>query len=254
MKVCLIKQPSGIGDILFCQKISKVIQQTTDYKHIIWPVAPVYSYLNEYMGDDDLIFPSEDSDFPLKEVYQSGSVQAIQTDDFIFVPLQTADYVVSPCKCHNNPRAHGHIKYNFCNIDYLDWKDYLAFRRFEEREAALIEHLGLNILEPYNIINKSCGTPPHCMYRDNIKPDNDYKNVYMEPIEGFTLFDWIKVFEHAKEIHTMETGVYYILDKMGLDNVYIYSKYTSQWNPERHLPDDFSYMKDHCNPKWRYVN
>ena len=52
----------------------------------------------------------------------------------------------------------------------------------------------------------------------------------------------------------METGVYYILDKMGLDNVYIYSKYTSQWNPERHLPDDFSYMKDHCNPKWRYVN
>ena len=253
-KICLIKQPAGFGDILFCQKIAKVIQETTDYKHIIWPVAPVYSYLSEYMGDDDLIFPSEDSDFPLKEVYQSGSVQAIQTDDFIFVPLQTADYVLSPCKCHNNPRAHGHIKYNFCNIDYLDWKDYLAFRRFEEREAALIEYLGLNILEPYNVINKSCGTPPHCEYRENIKPDNDYKNVYMEPIEGFTLFDWIKVFEHAKEIHTMETGVYYILDKMGLDNVYIYSKYTSQWNPERHLPDDFSYMKDHCNPKWRYVN
>ena len=253
-KICLVKQPAGFGDILFCQKIAKVIQETTDYKHIIWPVAPVYSYLSEYMGDDDLIFPSEDSDFPLKEVYQSGSVQAIQTDDFIFVPLQTADYVLSPCKCHNNPRAHGHIKYNFCNIDYLDWKDYLAFRRFEEREAALIEYLGLNILEPYNVINKSCGTPPHCEYRENIKPDNDYKNVYMEPIEGFTLFDWIKVFEHAKEIHTMETGVYYILDKMGLDNVYIYSKYTSQWNPERHLPDDFSYMKDHCNPKWRYVN
>ena len=253
-KICLIKQPAGFGDILFCQKIAKVIQETTDYKHIIWPVAPVYSYLSEYMGDDDLIFPSEDSDFPLIELYQSGCVQAIQTDDFIFVPLQTADYVLSPCKCHNNPRAHGHIKYNFCNIDYLDWKDYLAFRRFEEREAALIEYLGLNILEPYNVINKSCGTPPHCEYRENIKPDNDYKNVYMEPIEGFTLFDWIKVFEHAKEIHTMETGVYYILDKMGFDNVYIYSKYTSQWNPERHLPDDFSYMKDHCNPKWRYVN
>ena len=115
MKVCLVKQPSGIGDVLFCQKIAKVIQQTTEYKQVIWPVAPVYSYLSEYMGDDDLYFPTEDSDFPLKEVYQSGSVQVIQTDDFIFVPLQTADYVLSPCKCHNNPRAHGHIKYNFCN-------------------------------------------------------------------------------------------------------------------------------------------
>ena len=87
MKVCLIKQPSGIGDILFCQKIAKVIQQTTEYKQIIWPVAPVYSYLSEYMGDDDLHFPSDDSDFAFKEVYESGSVQAIKPDDFLFLPF-----------------------------------------------------------------------------------------------------------------------------------------------------------------------
>ena len=160
----------------------------------------------------------------------------------------------SACTCHNNPRAHGHIKYNFCDMEYHDWKDYVAFRRFEDRECALIEHLGLNILEPYNLINKSCGTPPHCEYRNNIKPDNDYKNVYMEPIEGFSLFDWLKVCEHAKEIHTMETGLWYLLDKINLENVYIYSKYTSEWNPEKHLPDDFSYMRDQCNPNWTLVN
>ena len=254
MKPCLIKQPAGFGDIIFCQKIAKILQEKTEYKKIIWPVAPVYSYLNEYMGDDDLYIPNETDDFPCKEVYQSGSIAVLKSEEFFFIPLQSSDSMFSACTCHNNPRAHGHIKYNFCDMEYHDWKDYVAFRRFEDRECALIEHLGLNILEPYNLINKSCGTPPHCEYRNNIKPDNDYKNVYMEPIEGFSLFDWLKVCEHAKEIHTMETGLWYLLDKINLENVYIYSKYTSEWNPEKHLPDDFSYMRDQCNPNWTLVN
>ena len=253
-KICLIKQPAGFGDIIFCQKIAKILQEKTEYKKIIWPVAPVYSYLNEYMGDDDLYFPNETDDFPCKEVYQSGSIAVLKSEEFFFIPLQSSDSMFSACTCHNNPRAHGHIKYNFCDMEYHDWKDYVAFRRFEDRECALIEHLGLNILEPYNLINKSCGTPPHCEYRNNIKPDNDNKNVYMEPIEGFSLFDWLKVCEHAKEIHTMETGLWYLLDKINLENVYIYSKYTSEWNPEKHLPDDFSYMRDQCNPNWTLVN
>jgi len=253
-KYCIIKQPAGFGDILFCQKIAKVFQENTEYKEIIWPVAPVYSFIQEYMGDDNLHFPREDEDFPFKEVYESNSYSCLQSDQFLFIPLQTADYTLSPCTCHGSRRAHGHIKYNFCNVDYLDWKNYLAFRRFEDRENALVKHLGLDLNEPYNLINKSCGTPPRCEYRENIKPDNDYKNIYMDPIEGFSLFDWCKVFEHAQEIHTMETGVWYVLDKLGLENVYIYSKYTSDWNPEKHLPDDFSYMKDNCNPNWKLIN
>lgn len=253
-KYCIIKQPAGFGDILFCQKIAKVFQENTEYKEIIWPVAPVYSFIQEYMGDENLHFPREDEDFPFKEVYESNSHSCLQSDQFLFIPLQTADYTISSCKCHGSRRDHGHIKYNFCNVDYLDWKDYLSFRRFENREDALIEYLGLDLNEPYNLINKSCGTPPRCEYRENIKPDNDYKNIYMDPLEGFSLFDWCKVFEHAQEIHTMETGVWYVLDKLGLENVYIYSKYTSDWNPEKHLPDDFSYMKDNCNPNWKLIN
>ena len=71
MKTVLIKQPAGIGDILFCQKIAKVIQENTEYKSVVWPVAPVYSYLEEYMGDDDLHFPVNTDDFPFKEVYDN---------------------------------------------------------------------------------------------------------------------------------------------------------------------------------------
>jgi hypothetical protein len=71
----------------------------------------------------------------------------------------------------------------------------------------------------------------------------------MEFYDDVNLFDWIKVFENAKEIHTVETSVYYILEKLNLENVYIYAKPTPQ-----NRANDFSYMKDHCSKKWKYIN
>ena len=65
------------------------------------------------MGDDDLHFPRQDEDFPLKEYINVIVTVAYSQSRFLFIPLQTADHILSPCKCHGNPRAHGHIKYNF---------------------------------------------------------------------------------------------------------------------------------------------
>lgn len=253
-KICLIKQPAGLGDILFCQKIAKIIQSETDYKKIIWPVSPQYSYLKDYLIGDNIDFVSETDQFLYKDFYNSGHVYMIQEDNFLYVPLDTSSFIEKTCNCHNNPRAHGHMKYNFCNIDYLDWKDYLEFKRDEERENNLIKKLQLNIDEPYNLINKNCGTYPDYLTTERISPKNNFKNVYMDFYEGVHIFDWVKVFEHAKEIHTMECGVYYILDKLNLENVHIYSKYTSEWDGGENREDDFSYMKTHCNKKWRFIN
>ena len=38
MKPCLIKQPAGIGDIFFCQKIARYMAYH-GYQ-IIWPLSP----------------------------------------------------------------------------------------------------------------------------------------------------------------------------------------------------------------------
>lgn len=253
-KICLIKQPAGIGDILFCQKIAKVVQEETQYKKVIWPVSQQYHYLSNYLIGDDITFPLEIDDFPYKDVYNGGSVYMIENENFLFIPLQSSNSVEGRCKCHDNERAHGHMKYNFCNISYLDWKDYFEFKRDQEREDNLIKLLELDISEPYNVINSNCGTYPHVLTTQRIFPNNNFKNVYMNFYDGVNIFDWAKIFENAKEIHTMECGVYYILDKMNLENVYIYSKYTSEWNNGNNGQDDFSYMKDHCNKKWRFVN
>jgi hypothetical protein len=253
-KICLIKQPAGIGDILFCQKIAKVIQEETEYKKIIWPVSEQYYYLKDYLICNDIEFPIETENFLYKDIYLSNSLYMIKEDNFLYVPLETSSFVEGHCKCHDNSRAHGHMKYNFCNISYSNWKDYFKFNRNFEREDNLIKLLGIDINEPFNLINKNCGTYPNILTTQRICPNNNFKNIYMEFIDGINIFDWIKIFKHAQEIHSMECGVYYILEKLNLDSVHIYSKYTSEWDDGKNRIDDFSYMKDHCNKKWRFIN
>lgn len=248
-KVCVIKQPAGIGDIFFCQKIAQSVRTETVYKKIIWPVASTYSYLKDYMIAEGVEFVDENSEFSYKEVYNLNSLYMVQTDDYLFVPLQTSDYVQKTCKCHNNHLAHGHMKYDFCNVDYSDWKSYFNFKRDNKRENSLIEKVGLDITKPFNLINNNCGTYPNYGKREDLVPDNDYPNVYMDFYEGVNLFDWTKIFENAVEIHTVETSTYYILEKLNLENVYIYAKPTPQ-----NRANDFSYMKDHCNKNWKYIN
>jgi|TARA_R110000824_G_scaffold101327_2_gene240699 hypothetical protein len=242
-KVCLIKQPAGIGDIFFCQKIAKLVLSKGNYNKIIWPVVQQYSYLNEYMGTEQIDFCSEQDDFMHKDLYHSNYLQIYKTDDVVYVPLFTSDRVITL----PNPRAHGHMKYKFCNMSCQNWKDYFDFKRNYDREKALVERLGVDINEKYNIVNKNYGTFPDYLTREDVEPNNNYKNVYMDFYDDVRLFDWLTLFENAHEIHTMECGVHYLLEKLNLENVFIYSKFFA------HADDDFSYMKDHCSEKWTYI-
>ncbi len=54
-KVCIIKQPAGIGDIFFCQKIAQSVLADTDCVKVIWPVSSIYSYLKDYPTDTKII-------------------------------------------------------------------------------------------------------------------------------------------------------------------------------------------------------
>ena len=65
MKPCLIKQPAGIGDVFFCQKIARVMMQN-GYQ-IIWPLRPDIYWIKDYIKDID--FPTTDDEFIGKEIY-----------------------------------------------------------------------------------------------------------------------------------------------------------------------------------------
>ena len=49
MKPCLIKQPAGIGDIFFCQKIARYMMHHG--YDVIWPVLPSISWIKDYIKD-----------------------------------------------------------------------------------------------------------------------------------------------------------------------------------------------------------
>jgi hypothetical protein len=238
-KTYIIKQPAGIGDIIFCQKIAKNFAE--DGNRVIWIVSPSYFYIKDYLIGD-IEYYSESEDFPHKDIYNSQN----STEDILVVDLQSADAFIRSCHCHRNSLAHGHMKYNRLGISYHDWQDYFEFKRNAERENRLIEKLGIDISKPYNIINNNFGTYPNYLSRNDIYTLNGFSNIYMEFIEGTHIFDWLKILENAQEIHTVETSFVYLLEKLDINNVSVYSRYPG-------INDDFSYMKDNFKSKWRYI-
>ena len=56
-KICLIRQPAGIGDIFFLQKIAKHYL-SLGYE-ILWPVISQFSYIKNYIKVDGITFVDE---------------------------------------------------------------------------------------------------------------------------------------------------------------------------------------------------
>ena len=59
------------------------------------------------------------------------------------------------------------------------------------------------------------GTPPATASR-RVEYNGDKKIIKLEHVEGYSVFDWCKVFENAAEIHMIETCFLYILEKLTL--------------------------------------
>ena len=245
MKPCLIRQPAGIGDILFTQKIAKKLLETGRCSKVIWPVIEQYNYLQQYIGTPDISYIDEREDFIYKELYASPMNTLYENDDILYIPLQHSDQTTTL----PDPRAHGQIKYKFCNLDFKDWKDYLTLKRDKRREEHFADCLNFNYNKKFNLINKNYGSPPGNITRDDISPLNGYQNLYMEFYPNIHLFDWMSIMARAEEIHTIETSLCYILEKMNIKNVNVYSKYTVN----NDSVDDFGYIKENYDSAWKYI-
>ena len=69
MRPCLIKQPAGIGDVFFCQKIARVMMEKG--YDVIWPLRPDIHWIQRYIKD--IWFPMTTDDFPMKDIYFRGA-------------------------------------------------------------------------------------------------------------------------------------------------------------------------------------
>jgi hypothetical protein len=231
-KICLIRQPAGIGDIFYTQKIAKsyISQGYT----VVWPVISEFEFIKDYIKIDGLIFVNENADFPNRHIYIGGGSQPTTIDETVYLPIQNFDR-------HYPNISVMQAKYEMMNMDSSDWVNYFEFERNLEREQKLIDHYGAQDKE-FVFVNRMYGSPPDskpCVHMGQFE-----NSIEMEYLGWDNLFDWIGLLLKAKHIYTVETSILYIISKLGLKNVTVYS---------RHNPPSFHQVEHIFDKDLKYI-
>lgn len=199
MKYCLIKQPAGLGDIMFLQKIAHVHKQQGF--EVIWPVNEPYKWIGNHIPF--FTFPSVNDDFPLKEQYNSAS--ACST-------ISIGEHIIITTDGCGNGSEIMKSKYDVCGISWQDWADYNIFTIDNQKSYQLFEKLGLSADKPYALSMKQMGSPPNHVSNINIPTDTHLPVYYIEMVEGYTLFDWCLIIEYAEELYLEGSSPVYIIE------------------------------------------
>lgn len=216
-KICLLKQPIGLGDIFYLQKFAHLIK-LKGYS-IVWPLRDDIFWISEYMNG--INFCKLSDEFPHKDIYYSGHF-LYEENNFLFL---------SPDGYQVPEKSIMESKYLLINENDTQWYDYFNFNRKLDKEQDLFFNiLNLSLDDNYIFINKLASIDAR---RSDVL-DNlvfDYKVIELSFINGFNLFDWSMVIENACEIHTVHTGVNYIIDKLNIKAI-IYNMYQGLHHPD----------------------
>lgn len=234
-KICVIRQPAGLGDILFSQKIAFKLKEK--YKlNVVWPVSEKNLSVRKYLLSP-VQFCNINEDFKFKELFNFREI--IDNDNVLYIPLQDADqYYPGLCMMDS--------KYKFVGLKFDDWQRYLNLNRDFKKENSLKKILNINKNEEYVFLNKTYGclsAPAVCSYLTNFK--SSFRVIELKEIEGVSLFDWCTILEGAKEIHTVDTSLMYIIEKLNVSSkLFCYSRY---------IPASFHDVSHLFTKNWNYV-
>lgn len=203
MKPCIIKQPAGVGDVFFLQKIAHM------YRHsgheIIWPLCDNIFWISEYISDITWYKLSEWMMDSRSKIFNYAGF--VDNEEFVYIDCSTADRTFN-----TDPTRIMSAKFGLVGFDHTDWGNYFKFNRKKDKEDELYyDVLGLKDNSEYSYVNDIVHTDIRKTGRlSNI--EYEYPVVDNRIVEGFTLFDWSKVLINAKEIHTIPTAVCFIVD------------------------------------------
>jgi hypothetical protein len=238
-KICLIRQPAGLGDIFFCQKIAHINAEICD--EVVWPVKPEFLYVKDYLyrfPGRRITYCSVEDDFPYKEIYNTKN-EIIKTGELKYLPL------------------HGHSllddsvmksKYKLVNISWPNWKSYFIFKRNYPKENELFyDVLRLKDDTEYIFKNPWYASPPDIMHKEfQLSHDHNLREIELTIRDGFTVFDWLKVIENAQAIITAETCFNYLIEVTPVKAKEIVM--LSKWNPP-----DFHHIEGLFEKPWKYI-
>jgi len=205
MKTVLIKQPAGMGDILFLHKLAD--HYATLGHPIIWPICKTYAEqgVGEYLTRFKLVNIQED--FPFKEDYQrAGRARVVEFDKCIVV---CTDGCPGP--------QHMQAKYQLVNLDHQGWPTYVDVKRNKSKEDNLFyDVLKIQDGERYAITTPFMGTPPEHLSFIEVDAPTSLRKIPIYFYDNFNLFDWCKVLEEAEEFFIEATAPAFLLETLNL--------------------------------------
>ena len=236
MKPCFIKQPAGVGDVFFLQKIAHTYRDSGH--EIIWPLKDHIFWISEYISDITWLKLSDWMIDSRSQIFNYAGFS--DNEKFVYIDCSTADRTFN-----TDPTRIMSSKYGMVGINYKDWGKYFKFNRNKDKENELYyDILGLNDDSKYSYINDIV----HTDMRDTGKlsgKEFNYPIIKNQIIDGFSLFDWIKVFENAKEIHTIPTAVCFIVDVIDTKAKVFY--YPNDERQYKDIIDIFSNVTEYRN-------
>lgn len=199
---------------------------------IIWPLRDDISWIKNYIPD--IQFCSVNDNFPGKEYY--GQDLIIISPQFVYLGIMNSHL------WGNNNNKVMSSKYHITNIDWSCWQNNFIFNRNFDKENELYYNvLNLKDNSEFVFINNLYNTDIRNIQLFNPK-QFDLPVVELKIIDGFTLFDWIKVLEKAKKIYTINTSINYIIEVIDTS----YDEYVIYAHGEQNCKEiDYLFKKPH---------
>jgi len=197
-KPILINQPGNIGDLIH---IMAIAQDYVNRGHEVIIPVPV-QLLSIRKNFPTINFPLI-NEFPDWYYYENNN-NCNEDDKYILLPLGKSPF------WNGDSNRNMLKKYNILNLSGDMWRNVKITRDYDA-ENKLFNQLGLKEGDKYNLINE--------YYKNtfekisiSVNTQNGCKNLYINRIGEYNLFDWLKTMENAQSIHTVGTAIVFLMD------------------------------------------
>lgn len=202
-KTIIPLQFQGLGDIIFTQSLLKEYRDM--HFHTVWPVKKEFIEGLQFAYPEVTFIP----DTMIKPDW--FNIKKFEKVDGVYIlPIRFAESIMG-----RPYHMHMKSKYDMCEMDWKDWKTYAYPERNIYKEGELKELLGIDNDEKYNFINTTFSSDAN--KHIEVEVSNGYKNIHLQIIPGYSLFDWCSVIEHAETIHSVSTSTLYLYELLELN-------------------------------------
>lgn len=216
-----VRQAFGLGDILFLSPLIQELEKNGDIEKIYWKIKDEYIWVKDYLEFSKTEMFIGDLKFP--------------NELLTFINFEQAFHIVGGRDCME-------AKYNLINFPLEIWRN-ISFKRNYKKEAELLKKLNISENEEFIFVNNNFADP-NLKYSTNINVETNLRIITLEYLEGFTLLDWMSVLQQAKEIHTVSTSLYFVIEGIGkTEGLHLY--------PRKPFDKDFSPIISLLHPKWQ---